>query len=211
MQASGLTSTMPFSYCTIAPGAGQAARQPGSSQCMHWSLRISQRQHAVALLLVEADQVPEARVERRASSGRCRSAWSCTGPQVVPFLAGHLAGLAADAGRRVDELRDDGQAAHARRASPRREADERRISSSWMAMAPPLGLLELHEEGLVLRRPGVGVHRGRREQCWRAGRCGLRDRLRKPQWIGNPICQTLLAVDLAAGRSRFVTMATPWI
>ena len=41
MQASGLTSTMPFSYWTMAPGAGQAARQPGSSQCMHWSLRIS--------------------------------------------------------------------------------------------------------------------------------------------------------------------------
>ena len=42
MQASELTSTMPFSYCTIAPGAGHAARQPGSAQCMHWSLRISQ-------------------------------------------------------------------------------------------------------------------------------------------------------------------------
>ena len=35
MQASGLTSTMPFSYCTIAPGAGHALRQPGSAQCMH--------------------------------------------------------------------------------------------------------------------------------------------------------------------------------
>ncbi len=35
-------STMPFSYCTIAPGAGQASRQPGSSQCMQLSLRISQ-------------------------------------------------------------------------------------------------------------------------------------------------------------------------
>src|SRR5262249_42241141 len=42
MHASGLTSTMPFSYCTIAPGAGHALRQPGSAQCMHWSLRISQ-------------------------------------------------------------------------------------------------------------------------------------------------------------------------
>ncbi len=41
MHASGLVSTMPFSYCTMAPGAGQAARQPGSAQCMHWSLRIS--------------------------------------------------------------------------------------------------------------------------------------------------------------------------
>src|SRR5688500_16079383 len=33
---------MPFEYWTIAPGAGQAMRQPGSVQCMHWSLRISQ-------------------------------------------------------------------------------------------------------------------------------------------------------------------------
>src|SRR5215468_717061 len=42
MHASGLTSTMPFLYCTIAPGAGHALRQPGSAQCMHWSLRINQ-------------------------------------------------------------------------------------------------------------------------------------------------------------------------
>ena len=26
----------------MAPGAGQALRQPGSAQCMHWSLRINQ-------------------------------------------------------------------------------------------------------------------------------------------------------------------------
>ena len=42
MHWSGFTSTIPFSYWTIAPGAGQASRHPGSSQCMHWSLRISQ-------------------------------------------------------------------------------------------------------------------------------------------------------------------------
>ncbi len=42
MHWSGLTSTMPLAYWTMAPGAGQAARHPGSSQCMHWSLRISQ-------------------------------------------------------------------------------------------------------------------------------------------------------------------------
>jgi len=36
-----MKSTMPFEYCTIAPGAGQALRQPGSSQCMQPSLRIS--------------------------------------------------------------------------------------------------------------------------------------------------------------------------
>src|SRR6476646_5892160 len=41
MQLAWLKSTMPLVYCTIAPSAGQAIRQPGSSQCMHWSLRIS--------------------------------------------------------------------------------------------------------------------------------------------------------------------------
>src|SRR5216683_4894417 len=41
MQFSCWKSTMPFVYWTIAPSAGQARRQPGSSQCMHWSLRIS--------------------------------------------------------------------------------------------------------------------------------------------------------------------------
>src|SRR5215470_3147720 len=41
MQCSSMKSTMPLEYCTIAPGEGQALRQPGSAQCMHPSLRIS--------------------------------------------------------------------------------------------------------------------------------------------------------------------------
>src|SRR5262245_59824965 len=41
MQFSSWKSTMPLEYCTIAPGDGQALRQPGSSQCMQPSLRIS--------------------------------------------------------------------------------------------------------------------------------------------------------------------------
>ena len=41
MQFSDTKSTMPLVYCTMAPGAGQAFRQPGSSQCMQPSLRIS--------------------------------------------------------------------------------------------------------------------------------------------------------------------------
>src|SRR6478752_4201636 len=41
MQFSSWKSTMPFAYCTIAPGDGQAFRQPGSAQCMQPSLRIS--------------------------------------------------------------------------------------------------------------------------------------------------------------------------
>ncbi len=64
MHWSGFTSTMPFSYCTMAPGAGHALRQPGSAQCMHWSLRISHDDAAVDLVLVELDQVPEVGVER---------------------------------------------------------------------------------------------------------------------------------------------------
>ena len=41
MHASSWKSTMPFAYCTIAPGDGHAFRQPGSSQCMQPSLRMS--------------------------------------------------------------------------------------------------------------------------------------------------------------------------
>src|SRR5207245_6764940 len=41
MQFSCWKSTMPFVYCTMAPSAGHARRHPGSSQCMHWSLRIN--------------------------------------------------------------------------------------------------------------------------------------------------------------------------
>ncbi len=41
MQLSWLKSTIPFSYWTIAPGAGQAYRHPGSSQCRQASFLIS--------------------------------------------------------------------------------------------------------------------------------------------------------------------------
>src|SRR5215831_3857249 len=42
MHCSGFTSTVPLTYCTMAPGEGQARRQPGSAQCMHCSFRRSQ-------------------------------------------------------------------------------------------------------------------------------------------------------------------------
>src|SRR5437762_11248049 len=41
MQFSSWKSTIPFEYCTMAPGDGHAFRHPGSAQCMHPSLRIS--------------------------------------------------------------------------------------------------------------------------------------------------------------------------
>src|SRR4029453_7507985 len=46
--------------------------------------------------------------------------------------------------------------------SPQSEAEERRISRVWVGIAASLHFLELHQEGLVLGRPGVRVHgRGR--------------------------------------------------
>src|SRR5664279_4495492 len=41
IQFSCWKSTMPLEYCTMAPSAGHARRHPGSSQCMHWCLRMS--------------------------------------------------------------------------------------------------------------------------------------------------------------------------
>ncbi len=51
MQFSWTKSTMPFEYCTMAPGAGQALRQPGSEQCMQPSLRISHSSFSVSGLV----------------------------------------------------------------------------------------------------------------------------------------------------------------
>src|ERR1700756_4200098 len=61
MQFSLTKSTMPLAYCTIAPGAGHVFRQPGSSQCMQPSLRISHSRlpfsssHSVKRIRVQTD------------------------------------------------------------------------------------------------------------------------------------------------------------
>ncbi len=48
---------MPLAYCTIAPGEGQAFRQPGSSQCMQPSLRISHSRLPVASFSYSAKRI----------------------------------------------------------------------------------------------------------------------------------------------------------
>ena len=115
---------MPLAYWTMAPGAGQAMRQPGSAQCMHWSLRISQCSRSVGLVLVEPDQVPEVRRHVGQRLIRARLARRLR-RQIVPLLARHLARLAADAGRGVDQLGDRRLDLHARRR--RRRRGDRRI------------------------------------------------------------------------------------
>src|SRR5438093_7754958 len=78
-------------------------------------------------------------------------------------------------------------------APPERDAEERRISRLWAAMAVLLRLLELDEEGLVLRRPGVRVTGGRRQQVGqRPGVAGL---ARKAPVDGEADLPQLLAVD----------------
>src|SRR5438876_7383262 len=46
---------------------------------------------------------------------------------------------------------------------PQTEAEERRISRFWL-MSSSSRLFQPDQEGLELRRPGVRVHRGRRQQ-----------------------------------------------
>ena len=55
---------------------------------------------------------------------------------------------------------------------PQTEAEERRISRFWYAMAASSRLLDLHEEGLELRRPGVRVDGRRASGSSRAARRG---------------------------------------
>ena len=140
-------------YCTIAPGAGQAARQPGSSQCMHWSLRISHASPPSESRSLELDQVPVVRRRASASSGsvptcsvgatgRSFHSWQATSHALQPM---HV--------RRVDVLRHRRHARACRlpAAAERggRAADLERLAACHCATS--LRLLELHQEGLVLR------------------------------------------------------------
>src|ERR1041384_88345 len=89
--------TMPLVYWTMAPGGGQAgvlADEPGQIAALELDLvephEVPGRGGQVGVALVAAE------VRR------------VVGRQVVPLLAGHLAGLAADAEVDVDELGDLG-------------------------------------------------------------------------------------------------------
>ena len=148
---------MPLAYCTMAPGEGQALRQPGSSQCMQPSLRISHsrlpfgfsyfgKSHHRPGLLRQIG-----RVVVHAAVGADLIA------QIVPLHAGDLAGLAADALGGVDELGDLAGVAHrGHRAVAwwwRSGARYRAIAATWDL----LSFLDLDQERLELGRLRVGV------------------------------------------------------
>ena len=118
---------MPLVYWTMAPGAGQAMRQPGSCAVHALVLAHQPVQPALVLVFPELDQVPEVLRQIRQRLIRAhlhRGLWR----KVVPLLAGDFAGLAPDARGRVDELRDRRQQADARRGRAV-DADTRRSSS----------------------------------------------------------------------------------
>ena len=97
---------MPLAYCTMAPGDGQAFRQPGSSQCMQPSLRISHSRsplgfsYSVKRITVQDCSLKSCGIVVVPGAGADVVA------QIVPFHARDLAGLAADALGGVDELGD---------------------------------------------------------------------------------------------------------
>src|ERR1019366_5904392 len=98
-------------------GAGLEASRLGAVHAL--VLAHEPHQTALDFAFVEADEIPEAGVERRhrlVGTDLLRRERR----QVIPFLARDLAGLAADAGGRVDVLGDRGHASHARGTSPDR-------------------------------------------------------------------------------------------
>src|SRR6516165_1721625 len=155
MHWSGFTSTMPFAYWTIAPGAGQAARQPGSSQCMHWSLRMSQasppstsrslkriRFQYSAFSVGSVWYVPTCFV---ATGPRSFHSWQATSQALQPMQVVVSMYLETTCALRIPER------------LPQTEAEERRMSSVMFVLLLS-GFLELDEERLELGRPGVWVH-----------------------------------------------------
>src|ERR1700712_344377 len=81
--------------------------------------------------------------------------------------------------------------------SPRSAAECCRISSWGELLIAPSRLLQLDQEGLVFRSPGVGVHRGRRQHV--GERAGVTLGARKAPVDRKPDLPDLLAVDLERG------------
>src|SRR5712692_4981125 len=149
MQFSCWKSTSPLLYCTIAPGAGQAFRHPGSAQCMHWSLRISQCSPAPSSYSWNLIRFQKFHA---VCGSRSFHSWQATSQALQPIHVLVSISLLTMAASRMP-----GDAV---------EVAETLLSSSvFPGMAPlPLHLLQLHEEALVFRCERVGVYDGRGHQ-----------------------------------------------
>src|SRR5450759_1877636 len=194
MQLSGFTSTIPLAYCTMAPGAGQASRHPGSAQCMHWSLRMSHisppstsrsskrmRFQKPASSVGIVWYVPTWCVD---SGGRSFHSWHATSQALQPMQVDVSMYLATVGTLLMPE------------GLPQTEAEERRISRLCTLMIVASSrLLELDEERLELGRPRVWIHRGgRQESRQRSGMPGGAGRVAPVE--GEADLPQLLPVDL---------------
>src|SRR5262245_18432210 len=156
MQFSLMKSTMPLSYVTIAPGDGQAFRQPGSSQCMQPSLRISHSRLpcvgstsknfiTVQLLGVRSTGLTYTPTLWPTSSRRSSQFMQATWQALQPRHLDSSISLAICGELRTDELG---------------VVVAERATTFWglvPAMVLSLGLLDVDQEGLELRRLRVRV------------------------------------------------------
>jgi len=115
MQFSEMKSTMPLAYLTIAPGAGQAFRQPGSRSACKPSLRISHsrfaagpvdlgKAHHRSRLIGQVDRVCRRHRRccrcRRARSFHCMHAtWQALQPMHLEMSISFATGVAGSAHR----------------------------------------------------------------------------------------------------------------
>src|SRR6185436_2697032 len=125
----------------------------------------------------------------------------------VPLHAGHLAGLAADAGGRVDEhadllvLADRGARSRGRDVLDLQRAAHQTVPtfSSFTRKVLYFGVCEFGSTTLGVRRFAIGPRP-----------VPLPVRPANPKWIGIATCHTILPVTFM-GRIRLVTSARPSI
>src|SRR5215470_10546308 len=155
MQFSSWKSTMPLEYCTMAPGDGQALRQPGSSQCMQPSLRISHSSRPFSSTSLKRITVHELSVR---SSGLSRTPWLYPTSSRRSFHSRQAAWQALQPMQRETSMSFATSSVSRTCGVAVVVAESRRMSSDCSDdMAPSLlgrhgDLLDVHQERLVFRR-----------------------------------------------------------
>src|ERR1700712_3172851 len=169
---------MPFVYCTIAPGDGHAFRQPGSSQCMQPSLRISHSRSPSVFSYSEKRMTVHECSDRsrglsytpvvwptssRRSFHSMQAVWQALQPMhfetSISFATVPVTGSRTCGGGVV-------------------VAETRLISSDCSAISYPLCLLDLDQERLEFRCLRIPVAHGRRQRIDEIAR--LREALESP-------------------------------
>src|SRR5512135_920173 len=161
MQFSEMKSTMPLAYLTTAPGEGQALRQPGSSQCMQPSLRIS---HSI-----EPSSFAISENRMTVHDWSVRSIGLSYTPTLVPISSRRSFHCMHATWQALQPMHFEMSISLATGASAPRTCGaavvvaERFWISSDCIVCPPLRLLDVDQERLELRRLRVRVGDVRRQ------------------------------------------------